>query len=144
MMRSTESWARHRACYWRAWLSLASLSLVGRHAGGALLLAPFSPVVGPSAFATGPVAYYETTESIILGWRNHVWSKRAWYQQRHLFAAHPYVVDFGEGFRSGYLDVAGGGDGCVPVLPPRRYWSWRYQSPEGQAKTNAWFEGYPL
>jgi hypothetical protein len=118
---------------------LVSLWLASTNAGCSLLLAPLSPVVGPSGFVRDQVAYNDTTESVILGWRNHVWSKRAWYQQRHLFAAHPYVVDFGEGFRAGYLDVAGGGDGCVPVLPPRKYWSWRYQSPEGQAKTNAWF-----
>jgi len=112
--------------------------------GCALLTAPVGAASGPAGFINEQVQYNETTDSLILGWRNSVWSNKAWIQQRHLFADHPYAHVIGKGFKAGYMDVAGGGEGCPPVLPPREYWSWRYQSPEGQAKTAAWFEGYPV
>ena len=35
-----------------------------------------------------------------------------------------------------------GGDGCLPVVPPRKYWSWKYQSAGGAATVNDWFDGY--
>jgi hypothetical protein len=41
-----------------------------------------------------------------------------------------------------YLRVVSGGSGCVPPLPPREYWSWKYQTAEGQAKVAAWFDGF--
>gem|GEM_PF-1778041 len=112
--------------------------------GCSMVSAPYGAVTGPVGFFRDHAAYNDASESLVLGWRNHVWSKRAWYQQRHLFVSHAHVKDFGKGFQAGYNEVANGGDGCVPVLPPREYWSWRYQSPEGQGKTAAWFEGYPL
>lgn len=126
-----------------AGLALLALALLAG-SGCSLVSAPYGAVTGPVGFFRDHAAYNDSSESMVLGWRNHVWSKKAWYQQRHLYASHPYVKDFGKGFQAGYTDVANGGDGCVPVLPPREYWSWRYQSPEGQGKSGAWFEGYPL
>jgi hypothetical protein len=31
----------------------------------------------------------------------------------------------------------------VPGLPPRHFWTWKFQTGEGQAKVAAWFAGYP-
>jgi len=63
--------------------------------------------------------------------------------RRAQFEGQPYIEHFGAGFRAGYEDVAGGANGCTPALPPRKYWTWKYQTPEGQGKTAAWFAGYP-
>lgn len=60
-----------------------------------------------------------------------------------MYSSEPQISSFGEGFRDGYMSVANGGNGCVPALPPRNYWSWRYQSLEGQAKVAAWYAGFP-
>lgn len=86
----------------------------------------------------------ECLDEMILSMRNRAYSAKAWYKVKHRYKCHRYVNDFCAGFRAGYEDVANGSDGCTPAIAPREYWSWRYQSPEGQAKVAAWFEGYPL
>ena len=90
------------------------------------------------------IAYNDTQNDFVIGWRNRVWSIQAWHMEREKYRDHPYLPEFGDGFRTGFRDVAAGGNGCPPVVPPRKFWSWRYQSPEGQAKVAAWFEGYPV
>ena len=87
--------------------------------------------------------YSDGANDFVLGWRNSVWANQAWHERRHLYVDQPQFGAFGAGFRAGYADVAGGGNGCPPPLPPRKYWSWQYQTPEGQAKVTAWFSGYP-
>jgi hypothetical protein len=89
------------------------------------------------------IAYNDTCNDFVIGWRNEVWAKQSWHDNKHCFADRPYLKHFGEGYQAGYRDVAAGGNGCPPALPPRCYWAWHYQSPEGQAKVAAWFEGYP-
>jgi hypothetical protein len=51
-------------------------------------------------------------------------------------------VDYSRGFEDGYYDVASGGDGCTPALPPAKYWRATYASPLGQEHVDAWFEGF--
>jgi hypothetical protein len=87
--------------------------------------------------------YNDNTNDFVMGWRNSVWARQAWHAQKELFVDHPQFHAFGEGFRDGYISVASGGNGCPPPVPPRRYWNWRYQTPEGQAQVAAWWEGFP-
>jgi hypothetical protein len=87
--------------------------------------------------------YNDETDSFVVGWRNYVWANKAWHARKAYYAGEAQLHDFGEGFRAGYRDAAFGGNGCPPPLPPRKYWSWKYQTPEGQAKMAAWFSGYP-
>ncbi len=54
----------------------------------------------------------------------------------------PHFKEFEHGWKRGYFDIANGGDGCRPALPPRKYWSAAYQSPDGNARVQHWFEGY--
>ena len=75
--------------------------------------------------------------------RNRSFSKRAWHRREHHFCKQAHQGDFCAGFRAGYEAVAAGADGCTPAFPPQEYWSWEYQSAEGQARTSAWFAGYP-
>lgn len=105
----------------------------------------FLPLSGCSALqgVRDYIDYNDAMDDFAIGWRNHVWANQAWKEREHTFADQPQNYDFGEGFRAGYRAVASGGDGCPPPLPPRKYWSWKYSSPEGQAKTAAWFAGYP-
>lgn len=87
--------------------------------------------------------YNDSVNDFVLGWRNSVWARQAWNERKYMFVDEPQFVAFGQGFRDGYADVAGGANGCVPALPPRTYWTWKYQTGEGQAKVAAWFAGYP-
>lgn len=89
------------------------------------------------------VAYNTPTEDFVSGWRDRVWANRAYNARRDFYDAPAYESEFKAGFAAGYRDIAQGGDGCTPSLPPRKYWSWRYQSAEGQAKVAAWFSGFP-
>ena len=87
--------------------------------------------------------YNDSMNDFVMGWRNTVWARQAWNERKYMFVDEPQFVAFGQGFRDGYADVAGGANGCVPGLPPRSYWTWKYQTGEGQAKVAAWFAGYP-
>lgn len=89
------------------------------------------------------LAYNDATNDFVMGWRNSSWAKRAWRAKEPQYANQPFVDDFGKGFQAGYADAAAGGAQCVPAMPPRRYWSWKYQTAEGQGKTAAWYAGYP-
>ncbi len=77
-------------------------------------------------------------------WRDHVWANRA-YETRVAGTGTEriYEGDFRRGFVAGYQSVSRGGDGTMPAMPPQRYWGSQYLSPDGQAKTKAWFEGFP-
>ncbi|MBX9654031.1 hypothetical protein K2Y11_10485 [bacterium] len=74
--------------------------------------------------------------------RNRYIAREAWKDLREVYCEMNFEKDFGRGFREGYFDVAAGGNGCPPVIPPERYWSVRYMSTEGRARTEAWFSGY--
>ncbi len=74
--------------------------------------------------------------------RNRYLAKEAWESLRETNDCMNFESDFGRGFRTGYYDVANGGNGCPPPLPPQRYWSVRYMSLKGRERTEAWFAGY--
>src|SRR5207237_1248141 len=47
------------------------------------------------------------------------------------------------GFKEGFAEfLYQGGDGEPPPLPPQKYRSIRYQTPEGYQAVEAWFAGY--
>lgn len=74
--------------------------------------------------------------------RNRYLARRAWEQLQVVYKDFDYTDDFGRGFKQGYFDVASGGNGCPPMLPPKHYWSVKYASPKGHQRTHAFFEGY--
>jgi hypothetical protein len=74
--------------------------------------------------------------------RNRYLAKEAWQSLQETAGCMNHESDFGRGFRAGYYDVALGGNGCPPPLPPQRYWSVRYMSITGREKTEAWFAGF--
>lgn len=80
----------------------------------------------------------------MIGYRNKVLAARAWHENKDCFKNRRHRGDFENGFMQGYIDVANGGNGCVPAVAPASYLSWRYQSADGQNAINAWFAGYPL
>lgn len=46
------------------------------------------------------------------------------------------------GFEQAYIDIADGGTGALPPLPPARYWHTCYRTEAGYARADEWFEGY--
>lgn len=70
----------------------------------------------------------------------------SWHAWKYYRTACPdeywYPHHYGKGFRAGYRNVASGGDGCPPTLPPSCYWSVCYQNAAGQQKVQEWFRGF--
>lgn len=89
------------------------------------------------------ISHNSAWNDFVQGYRNSVWSAKAWHCRKNQFCGEKYLHDFSVGFRAGYEDVAAGSNGCTPAFAPREYWGWKYQSAEGQAKVAAWFSGYP-
>ena len=50
--------------------------------------------------------------------------------------------DFKSGFLQAFEDIADGAAGVVPAVPPKKYWSAYYRTPEGQQAAHDWFDGY--
>jgi hypothetical protein len=86
----------------------------------------------------------ECVDDFLIGFRNSAMASRAWNRIRPRYKNHQHLNDFKAGFYDGYANVAGGGAGCCPAVAPSSYWSWKYQSPEGQLAVNAYFQGFPL
>ena len=86
----------------------------------------------------------ECLDDFMIGYRNRALAAKAWHRVKHCYQDKNYYNDFKAGFFDGYADVASGGPGCIPAVAPTTYWGWRYQSRDGQAAVNAYFEGYPL
>lgn len=108
----------------------------------AFLAAVVLPVTGCQSMYTGLGIGNYWNESK-LRHRNSAAAKYAWNSRFNSYLNQPNIRDFARGFKAGYVDVADGGTGCVPIFPPREYWGWKYQSCEGQGRVAAWFAGYP-
>lgn len=50
--------------------------------------------------------------------------------------------DFRFGFQQAYIDIANGGSGALPAVPPARYWTAAYRTTWGHNKAREWFSGY--
>jgi hypothetical protein len=50
--------------------------------------------------------------------------------------------DYRLGFEQAYVDVARGGSGQVPALPPAQFWKVCARDPKGHARAQQWFAGY--
>lgn len=70
----------------------------------------------------------------------------AWVEAGHAPVGHwNPTEDLHAGFVAGFTYwVKRGGDGEPPPVPPTCYWKEAYRSPEGQARVQAWFDGYRL
>jgi hypothetical protein len=74
--------------------------------------------------------------------RNHQRAVEAWH---FLAEGSPdeYSPDFAAGFIAGYADyLDNGGNGDPPAVPPFCYRTVRYQSVEGVAAINNWYDGW--
>ena len=110
------------------------------------LIVPLLANSGCSVFqgTNNAIGYASPLDDMMVGVRNQVWARRAYNESGCQFGYNGEQGDcFRDGFIDGYCAVCEGGGTCVPAIPPRKYWSWRHQSGDGQARTDAWFAGYP-
>ncbi|MBI3861551.1 MAG: hypothetical protein HY290_06620 [Planctomycetia bacterium] len=97
-----------------------------------LLLATFS----------GCISTKDCIDRCLVDCRNRCYAEMAWLSCKSNYCDVDYKCDFGKGFKDGYVAVASGGGLCQPALPPREYWGYEYQNPDGQERQLAWFNGY--
>jgi hypothetical protein len=75
--------------------------------------------------------------------RNRELADEAWGS---FFSKHPtleYSKDFECGFKEGFSDyLYSGGTGAPPPVPPRCYWNYKYETPEGHKAAQNWFAGF--
>ena len=68
----------------------------------------------------------------------------AWGGCQNRCAKSEFAPDIKRGFVAGYMATCMGGDGRIPMVPERRYWSNWYRCKYGQRCINAWYMGYPM
>ncbi|MEQ1903454.1 MAG: hypothetical protein ABL888_04655 [Pirellulaceae bacterium] len=111
---------------------------------GLLIALAFFVVVqtGCSVISTNP-GRTRLVDDMFVRYRDVVWARRA-YNLEHGTCSRPFADHFQRGYVAGYCSVCRGGDGYVPATPSKDYMGYEYQSEDGAACVNAWFEGYPL
>jgi len=82
-------------------------------------------------------------ERAITAVRCRTLAEQAWRESPGPDHGHSYSVDYACGFKDGYADCIQT-YGCLlpPALPPRQYWSARFQTPQGHHAIEEWFLGY--
>lgn len=92
---------------------------------------------------TGCSAIEEYKNDCCSACQDRMQSWRVWQRVKHCYADQPNIKAFAEGFRAGYIHIKNGGNGCPPLLPPRKYWnSCCYRGCHGQAASVSWFNGF--
>lgn len=81
-------------------------------------------------------------DDVVICTRNKCYAEQAWCACASVYDDVDCKCDFAKGFKDGYAAVAGGGSICQPAMPPKSYWRFYHQNPEGQARMLAWFNGY--
>jgi len=95
-----------------------------------------------SAAANGCHTTRDALDDLSIRMRNRTCACQAWHESGWKHVNPPYVEHFEDGFTAGYVDVASGKSGCLPPLPPRRYWSPSSLDSAGRQTSRAWYNGY--
>jgi hypothetical protein len=75
--------------------------------------------------------------------RNRKAAEQALRESYCLNSSQRYSADYEKGFKAGYTDQLDANALLAPpAIPPKHYWSDRYQTPEGHVAIEDWFRGY--
>ena len=68
-------------------------------------------------------------------------TKQAWHE---FDGCHPqcFTCDYSSGWKTGYYDVATGGDGCPPVIAPKKYWKPPVFTEYDPSRRDDWYCGF--
>src|ERR1700677_1766582 len=93
-------------------------------------------IIEPYQYCRRCVSWHEIEENAEL-------AEASWAE---FSGAHGEIVfseDFAKGYKHGFCDyLFAGGTGNPPPLPPRCYWRFKYENPEGHDKIKDWFDGF--
>lgn len=93
-------------------------------------------------FTAGCQSTYDSVNDGMFSMRSRLYACAAWNDFSPNSGEVYYHGHFKQGFKDGYAAVLAGKGGCLPALPPRKYWTTHYQTPAGHEKMLTWFEGY--
>jgi hypothetical protein len=68
-------------------------------------------------------------------------AKHAW-EEFNSCQCESFTSDYACGWNAGYYDVATGGTGCSPVVPPKRYWKPPVFCEHDPSKRDDWYCGF--
>lgn len=85
----------------------------------------------------------ECIDEFMIGYRNRAMAEKAWHCRRHNLCDKRHAREYKDGFIQGYMEVATGGNPCIPAIAPSAYAGWEYQCADGHNAINAWFQGFP-
>jgi hypothetical protein len=86
---------------------------------------------------------HQAIDEVVEKKRNEYWAEQAWASACTGAAGEPFSPDYEHGFKSGFVCyVTYGGNGEPPPLPPEKYRSYHYQTPQGYRAIEEWFVGY--
>jgi hypothetical protein len=75
--------------------------------------------------------------------RNRQLAKTAWHALAERHPEQEFSIDYGRGFRAGFIDyLEFGGNGEPPPVPPFRYRLSPYQTPQGYRAILDWYAGF--
>jgi hypothetical protein len=90
-----------------------------------------------------PLVYRRNSTDIRECHRNRELAETAWGNYFNKNPKMEYSEDFKCGFKEGFSDyLFWGGTGAPPPVPPRCYWNYKYETPEGQKAAQNWFAGF--
>lgn len=105
---------------------------------GATFCLPLTGCLNPNR----PHALGNVVDGMYSNFRERVWAHRA-FNQQYGHMPRKFREHFRKGFVEGYCNVCNGGDGYIPAMPPKEYWSYEFQSSDGAQCVSAWFDGFP-
>lgn len=73
---------------------------------------------------------------------NRMRAANAWWKAKSNLPKNCRDSDYARGWKDGYFDVATGGCGEAPAVPPPAYWSPRFQDSNGRCDVNQYFTGW--
>lgn len=95
---------------------------------------------GGCAYGCGPNCYIGFIDSLRV--RSDA-RANARYVLRKTYGAFPRIsCHYADGFEQAFVDLAEGGDGSIPPIPPKRYWNAEFRCPAGSGCAQDWFVGY--
>ena len=101
-----------------------------------------NPLIFGTLLLTGCSSIYTRIDALEACARHKCQAQQAWNEQSWYYEKLDHPFHFAKGFKTAYRDVIEGGNGCQPTLPPKCYWTSRFQSAKGRCKVNEWFDGY--
>lgn len=84
---------------------------------------------------TGCYTLRDDMDEFVFSTKNRLYAEQAWMASKSIYSDVECRRNFADGFCDGYVNVAAGGKGCVPKLPPPQILEGRLSVPDRTPKS---------